>query len=65
MKHAHFFSRFASCAAHDHHQVFALHHAEAGADVCARLRDSICATATPLHACIARLLLLSDILFNR
>jgi hypothetical protein len=26
---------------------------------------SICAAATPLHACIARLLLLSDILFNR
>ena len=45
--------------------MFALHHAEAGAEVCARVRDSICAAAAPLHACIARLLLLSDILFNR
>jgi hypothetical protein len=33
--------------------------------VCFRIRDSICAASTPLHACIARLLLLSDILFNR
>jgi hypothetical protein len=46
-------------------QVFALHHAEAGSEVCFRIRDSICAASTPLHACIARLLLLSDILFNR